>query len=229
MYVLGVDTSTDHAICFLADQNAQVYSSVSEPHDRDLSARLYPIIDRLLMGAGIELTQVEVFAAGIGPGSFTGVRIAVTTLRTLALVTGKRLVAVSTLDTLALSAMESSSIGNRDICAVLPSRRNEVYAAYYRNGIIAAPAVTVSYSNVVRALESPILAGSAPLIDAIFEASSPGTAAGRIDIESLNPASFAALAAKEIAAGRFQDPLTLDPLYIAPPAVSQHKSIVTQR
>jgi tRNA threonylcarbamoyladenosine biosynthesis protein TsaB len=224
MYVLGVDTSTDHAICFVADQNGHVYHAAVESHDRDLSARLYPLIDRLLTSAGLDLSAIEIYATGIGPGSFTGVRIAVSTMRTLAQVSGKQLVAVSTLAVLARTAAELIQARDRKICAVLPSRRGEAYAAVFRNGRLSSPAVAAPYAEALTGIESPILAGPQPLIDAILSESRSRIIPDLVAVKALSPAAFATLAAEEIAAGQFQNPLTLDPMYIAPPAVSQHKA-----
>ena len=225
MYVLGLDTSTDHAICLVSDEFGQVYHSAVERHDRDLSARLYPLFDRVLSGAHVGLGQIDVLAAGLGPGSFTGVRIAVTTLRTLAQVTGKRLIGVSTLAILASSARAIADINGQEICAVLPSRRNEVYAARFMDGVVTAPAVTATYPQALQLCKHSVLAGPTLLLDSILAQDEADFAWRRVDVDAPSPESFAKLAADQIASGQFADPLSLDPMYIAAPAVSQHKSI----
>jgi tRNA threonylcarbamoyladenosine biosynthesis protein TsaB len=225
MNILGLDTSTDRVVCFVANDEGAIRHAIVEHHDRDLSTRLYSILDRLLAGAGIDLAQVDIFAAGIGPGSFTGVRIAVTTVRTLAQATGKRLVAVSTLDTLALTACElRGDAWDRNLCAILPSRRSEVYAACYRNGAIVVPPIAAAYAQAPSLIESAVLAGPASLISSVIEAARLDAPMEFVEVDALNPECFARLAAAEIDAGRYQDPLSLDPMYIALPAISRHKS-----
>jgi tRNA threonylcarbamoyladenosine biosynthesis protein TsaB len=86
---------------------------------------LLPAIDALLRRAGCALDEVEAFAVAVGPGSFTGLRIGVATLKGLAFGGCAPVAAVGTLDALALRAPR----GRDPVVAVLDARRGEVYAA----------------------------------------------------------------------------------------------------
>ncbi len=99
---------------------------------RTLSRRLMGEVDSLLTRNGLTLADLTAFAVGLGPGSFTGVRVGVTTAKTWAQVTGKPLVGVGTLD--AYASVWQTHDDDTSIVPVLPSRRGEVYAAVYRNG-----------------------------------------------------------------------------------------------
>jgi tRNA threonylcarbamoyladenosine biosynthesis protein TsaB len=89
------------------------------------SETLLPAIDALLRRARCELAAVEAFAVSAGPGSFTGLRVGIATVKGLAFESGLPVAAVSTLAALALRAPRT-----RDpIVAVLDARRDEVYAA----------------------------------------------------------------------------------------------------
>lgn len=89
------------------------------------SEPLLPAIDALLRRAGCALGAVEAFAVAVGPGSFTGLRVGIATLKGLAFGSGAPVAAVGTLAALALRAPR----GRDPIVAVLDARRDEVYAA----------------------------------------------------------------------------------------------------
>ncbi len=94
---------------------------------RTLSARLIPEIDHLLKNAGIDLQQIDLFAAATGPGSFTGVRAGIATIQGLALATGKQCVPFSSLAALAMNL----PLSRIPVCPMLDARKGEVYAALY--------------------------------------------------------------------------------------------------
>ena len=76
---------------------------------------LVPIIDELLTRSGVVVEEVDAFAAVVGPGAFTGLRVGVSTVKGLALATGKPTIAVSSLQTLAMQAPDAGL----PICAML--------------------------------------------------------------------------------------------------------------
>lgn len=89
---------------------------------------LMPAVDGVLRSAGARLADIDLYAVDIGPGSFTGLRIGVSTVKGLAWATGRKVVGVSTLEALALNLRYS----RMHVCPVLDARRGEVYAAIYR-------------------------------------------------------------------------------------------------
>lgn len=98
------------------------------------SQTLMPMVDAAIQGAGLTLSDIDLFACTIGPGSFTGLRIGVTTAKTLAYATGKKVVGINTLETLAFGIGPTPYM----ICPVLDARRDRVYRAMYRceNGAV---------------------------------------------------------------------------------------------
>jgi tRNA threonylcarbamoyl adenosine modification protein YeaZ len=92
------------------------------------SARLMPTIDRLLRESSLTIHQVQGIALGLGPGSFTGLRIAVSTVKGLAFALRVPVVGVPTLDALAYNLPYASTL----VCPVLDARKKEVYAALFR-------------------------------------------------------------------------------------------------
>jgi tRNA threonylcarbamoyladenosine biosynthesis protein TsaB len=101
-----------------------------ESHDtaEDYSSWLLPAISRVLKTSGAELGQVDVFAAAAGPGSFTGVRVGLTTVKAWAEVYGRGIAAVSRLEALA----HESSGKAPYVAPFLDARRSQVFAALFR-------------------------------------------------------------------------------------------------
>lgn len=95
------------------------------------AARLLELIVELLAQGGIGWSEVERIAVGIGPGTFTGLRIGIATARGLALARGVGLVGISTLEALASGAAPAAAGGA--VLAVLDARRGEAFAAAWRS------------------------------------------------------------------------------------------------
>ncbi len=128
--ILAVDTATS---C------SSVAVTVAGPHDGELMAtvslnskvthsrRLLTGIDWLLRENSISFADIDALAVGLGPGSFTGLRIAMATVKGLATAMDKPLLGVSTLDALAFCCS-----GDRPLCVLLDARKKEVYRRWYR-------------------------------------------------------------------------------------------------
>lgn len=93
---------------------------------REHTRRLLPMVKAVLSEAGVSLEEVDAMAYGRGPGAFTGIRIAAGMTQGLAFGAGCPVVAVSTLEAMALAASERH--GCRDVLAALDARMGEVYA-----------------------------------------------------------------------------------------------------
>jgi len=126
MNILAIDTSTSMATVAIAVGERIAAESVFNT-DRTLSARLIPEIERLLALAGVTVTDIDLFAASTGPGSFTGVRGGVATVQGLALAGGKPCVGFSSLTLLALNF----PLAAHPVCPLLDARKSEVYAALF--------------------------------------------------------------------------------------------------
>jgi tRNA threonylcarbamoyladenosine biosynthesis protein TsaB len=127
MRVLAVETSTLAGGVALLDGErlvAEYVLDVSVTH----SERLLATVDRVLADARWRPRDLQGLAVAVGPGSFTGLRIGIATVKGLAVALGVPLAAVPTLDAMAV-AVASSEL---PICPVLEARRNEVYASLYR-------------------------------------------------------------------------------------------------
>ncbi|MDR3629294.1 MAG: tRNA (adenosine(37)-N6)-threonylcarbamoyltransferase complex dimerization subunit type 1 TsaB [Desulfocapsaceae bacterium] len=128
--ILALDTST--SCCTLALTSGTiarggVLASLSLNGNMAHSRRLLTAIDWLFAESAVDWSMIDGLAVGLGPGSFTGLRIGLATAKGLAVAAGKPLVGLPTLDALAGSCRTS-----RLICAALDARKREVYTAFYR-------------------------------------------------------------------------------------------------
>jgi tRNA threonylcarbamoyladenosine biosynthesis protein TsaB len=127
MLILAADTSTDWLSVALW-RDGKTLTEFSEHMPRRHSEMLLEITREIMVRAGIALGDVDRFAVTHGPGSFTGVRIGVSTWKGLACAAQKPLVGVSTLEAMALGAPSA----HPNICPMLDAKMAEVYAACYR-------------------------------------------------------------------------------------------------
>jgi tRNA threonylcarbamoyladenosine biosynthesis protein TsaB len=136
--VLGFDTATPATAVALLDSDApaDVRERRHEPAGGERpghAAQLLTLAHELLADAGRGFGDVDRVAVGLGPGTFTGLRIGVATARALAQAAGAELVGVSTLRALAAAA-EPDAPEHGGVLAVIDARRGEVFAAGWRDG-----------------------------------------------------------------------------------------------
>ena len=127
MYILGIESSTKTGSVAVVSEDGVIvqYSlNIEVTH----SERLMSTVDRVLIDTGLGIGDMNGFAIAIGPGSFTGLRIGLSTVKGLALSTNKPVAAVPTLQALAWNLPYSAY----PICPLLDARKNEVYAAMYK-------------------------------------------------------------------------------------------------
>jgi len=103
MYILGVDTSTEFASVALLKDGILV-SELKDSGKFAHNQRLFEMIDEILKGAGIAIKDVDLFAVGVGPGSFTGLRVGVSAVKGMAIGLDKKIIPVSSMDSSALRA-----------------------------------------------------------------------------------------------------------------------------
>ena len=126
MKILSIDSATAAATCaILEDDN--VLSEITFNYKKQHSLILMPIIDELFNNTGMCINDIDAFVASKGPGSFTGLRIGLSTIKGLSQGTGKPFVTVSTLDSLAFNLAYTSGI----VCPILDALRDNVYTALY--------------------------------------------------------------------------------------------------
>ena len=126
MLILGIDTSTKICTCSIFDSENGVIAETSLSVKKNHSNIVMPIIDNLFKISDLTINDIDKIAVAIGPGSFTGVRIALGIAKGLAMALNKPLIAVNELDVL-----EAIASGNEnEIIPLIDARKERVYYKY---------------------------------------------------------------------------------------------------
>lgn len=130
MLILAVDTTTPSGSVALAEDGALLGEAAVESAATH-SARLLRSVDFLLGARGLGIQDVGAFAVAAGPGSFTGIRIGVGAVKSLAFASGRPVAPVST-----LAALAAKLEGGPEalVCPLLDAKKGEIYAALYEAG-----------------------------------------------------------------------------------------------
>ncbi|HUQ42451.1 MAG TPA: tRNA (adenosine(37)-N6)-threonylcarbamoyltransferase complex dimerization subunit type 1 TsaB [Candidatus Limnocylindrales bacterium] len=146
---MALDTSTAWASVALYDGHA-VLGEETWHAQRRHGDELFPTIERLLATSRLSLRDVDRVAVATGPGSFTGLRVAIAAAQGIARGAGASLIGVSTLDVLAYPHAPSK----QRTCAILPAGRTEYYAAFYqernRKWLRRSPYIAASLPDICR-------------------------------------------------------------------------------
>ncbi len=130
MIFLAVDTTTFSGSVALL-KGTELLGEVNIESSVTFSERLLPAVDFLLRAHGLTIEEMEGYALAVGPGSFTGIRIGLSTVKSFAYASGKPVAPVSTLKALALKL---SHPRGRLICPLLDAKKGEIFAALFETG-----------------------------------------------------------------------------------------------
>jgi tRNA threonylcarbamoyladenosine biosynthesis protein TsaB len=126
MKILSLDSATESATCAILDDHG-ILGEITFNYKKQHSIVLMPMIDELFTNTGVTIDDMDGFVASKGPGSFTGLRIGMATIKGLSQGTKKPFVTVSTLDSLAYNLAYTPGI----VCPILDALRDNVYTALY--------------------------------------------------------------------------------------------------
>jgi tRNA threonylcarbamoyladenosine biosynthesis protein TsaB len=225
MNILAFDCSSDLLTVGLARKDGQVFS-IAEKGFRHTEL-LLPCIGRCLEEAAVRTSSIDLIACTGGPGSFTGLRIGMSTAKGLSLALGKPWVSLPTLDCIAQGMAKDlePSLGpakakSPTIVPVLDARKKRLYAAIYRHGLRESEYLDISIENLlalVDAEEELSFVGQAADLFTDYTLERPG-----FHIDSLEPkALVAAMALLALQRYTTQGPAAEDesPLYIREPEI----------
>lgn len=131
MTVLGIDTSflSDTSIGYSFSGDEELEICLKAPLSQE--EKLFYTIDSGFKILKHTIQDIDLFAVGIGPGSFTGLRIGLSAARTLAWSLKKKIIGLSSLELLALSYPDAGKDGNTLIVPVIDARMNRVFTAIF--------------------------------------------------------------------------------------------------
>ncbi len=222
MLILAVDSATPVAGVALSD-GEKIIAEYSQNFKQVHSQKFMPMIDKCLKDYGCSLKDLDAIAVTSGPGSFTGIRIGMATVKGLSLGSGVPLISISTLEALAFNMVLSNYL----VCPVLNARKNEVYAAAYdvrgiKPDILWGPAACPPQ---VMADETKRIAANHPGIVLLGDGFKPyqeifrssfGSQMREVPPHLMLPraGSIAALAAMKLKQGTLEDVHAIRPYYI---------------
>ena len=156
--IILIETST--ALCSVALAEDGVITAYKESSAPKAHASLTAVfIDEMLAEKGLAVSDCNAVCVSMGPGSYTGLRVGVSTAKGLCFGSGKPLLAVGTLDTLVAQAADDAS-SYKYIIPMVDARRMEVYTAVFENGIQVtetAPMIIEENSFAEQLEQGPVL------------------------------------------------------------------------
>ncbi len=213
MKILGIETSTFSGSVSLSDDDTLLCEYVFNTGPRHNEV-LVPTIKRLLSDCGLEKNDLEAVCVSVGPGSFTSLRIGVSTAKAICYSLGADLAGVPSLEILASNALWCGD----DVCALTDAGRGEVFFSFYNSeSREMAPAQIATPESVCAGVrKKTVFVGSGALLHADLIRDSVGEAAVLLPANLNTPraAGCALLGKKKILSGQKDDPYTLTPFYL---------------
>ena len=203
-------------------RGAQTLALAVHSDSSDYSEWLIPAIEQVFEGAAVRMESVDLYAVAAGPGSFTGVRVGLTTVKAWCEVYGKPVVGVSRLEALARSAKAEGGL----LAGYYDAQRGQVFGGFYRSGagrlvrigdemVIAPP----EFLEIVEreATQEPVqwVSLDPELVVQLAGWEARAAKGDRMEKVSAEIApAIGRLAEEKAIAGEFTDPLELDANYV---------------
>ena len=143
MKILSIETSGKVCAVALAEDDKLIKEKKIEDENTH-SVKLMPLVEELLKEEHISIQDIDLFACDIGPGSFTGIRIGVSTVKAFLDVTRKQAVGVTSLELLAYH-LDTNAI----ICSLIDAKNKNVYAGFFKKkNAIYEPIGEFAFSSI---------------------------------------------------------------------------------
>lgn len=218
MKILSLDSATQSATCALVEDSV-LLGEVIINHKLQHSIMLMPMIDEMLRSLSLTIDDVDGFALSKGPGSFTGLRIGMATIKGLSQSTGKPFLSLSTLEVLAHNLFNTKGL----ICPVLDALRGNLYTALYTyeegNLVEIMEPCVLNHKELIEKLctreESVTFVGEGTeKYGEIFKNSVPKSLIAPAPFNVVRASSTAALALKHLSKGESDNVFESAPIYL---------------
>lgn len=130
MHILALDTAMNGCTAGVLDTDAGQCHAMVEPMNRGHAEKLVPIIQQTLIKARIDFPDLGLIATTVGPGGFTGLRIGLSTARSLGMALNIPVVGVTTLSALAAAYLAEHQT-DRDILVLIETKRTDFYGQLF--------------------------------------------------------------------------------------------------
>lgn len=215
MLILAIH-STSPRLGIAVTRDGIVLEEIVLPPGREHLEKLAPVVQQVLARQQIALADFNGFSAAVGPGSFSGIRIGLATVKGMALALSKPVAGISSLDVLAWQALPEGETG----VSIIDARRSEIYVAAYRKdhgeltlleGTMLAK--TAALNRLADRLDSRrlVICGDMAIVETVTD-SDPRFVPSPVNYPS--PAVLALLADRYFAGGASRGVHALAPLYI---------------
>ena len=213
MRVLGLDTATLTASVALVDGERLLAEADGRADTH--SEKLLPMVERVLAAAGLTPADLDGVACGAGPGSFTGLRIGLSTAKGLCFGLGRPLLMISSLRALADGGLATARAEGALVLALLDAKKHELYAGIYDgDGVPVAAEVVLPPARLpdwVAGRRVVVVGDGASAYPDVAAACGPLVAGARA---TPGAAALARLGAVRLGRGEVDDVLTAAPTYI---------------
>jgi tRNA threonylcarbamoyladenosine biosynthesis protein TsaB len=216
MLILSIDTSTRGCSVAL-HENGVLLAGNDLFTDKSSSAMLTTLIQNVVENSGFKLSDVDAVAVAKGPGSYTGLRVSVSTAKGLCYALDKPLIAINTLQAMALQVIPHFA-ENVFFCPMIDARRMEVYTAIHdSSGKVIRPTEAIimneeSFKDILLTDKVVFFGDGAAKCKALLSAS-PNAIFINAEIRP-SAKTVGNLATKEFAVGNFEDIASFEPYYL---------------
>lgn len=214
MRIVAVDTTTRRGSVVLFEDGAvlaEVRMVAADSHSRWLLRGIELVVE----GYGLRPQEVDGWVVATGPGSFTGLRVGLSTVQGLALAAARPCLGLSSLD--ALAALASGSAPS--VVALLDSQRQEVFGAVYRDSLPVGSPMVGAVESVLEGLEGPVAFVGEGAATHRLAIASRCSGALFPSVEPYLAATLARLGLLRLRAGEGARPEDLRPLYLREAAI----------
>lgn len=148
MKILGIETSSKICAVALSEDNKLIKDKILEDENTH-SVKLMPLVDELLKETKVDIKDIDLFACDKGPGSFTGIRIGIATIKAFVDVTNKNVIGITSLEALAYNVEQ-----NGIICSIIDAKNENVYCGFFeRTGNEIKQIEDLQFENINKILK----------------------------------------------------------------------------
>lgn len=209
--ILNIDTALDTALVCLSGDGIPLHAATNA-HQMDHASWILPAIAEIMSKSGKMLQDIDAVAVSNGPGSYTGLRVGLSTAKGLCYGLGKPLISIGTLELMAHAVDKNLA---EYICPVIDARRMEIFTAVYdwnMQQILSPTAMIVEANSFMTILEKGRILFSGNALNKLQQVIVHHNAI--FNNFPLTAECFSQLSTQRFASGKFADPAYTEPFYI---------------